>query len=137
MNRYEEKASKFASNYSKTGSLKILYGQRKDNKMELAKVFALNIQVGQLKEVLPIYEWTEEKFKEEREYFYWWLCQPTLGGRFKFNNQVEAWDMYKLVHETIEIEEDEEFTPSWLEEIENTINQAVRIANYSDYGGQQ
>lgn len=106
-------------------------------KAKLMRVIANNIQVGQLKQVLPQYEWTEEKFNEEREYFYWWLMQPNLGGRYNFKDNVTSWEAYKLVHEIIEIDDEEEFTPSWMEEIENTINQAVRIANYSDYGGQQ
>ena len=104
---------------------------------DISRVFADNIQIGQLKEVLPMYEWTTEKYKEEREYFYWWLMQPSLGGRFHFQTQVEAWEMYKLVHQTLDFDEDEEFTPSWLEEIDNAINQAIRAANYNEYGGQQ
>lgn len=102
----------------------------------VADVIADCIQIGQLKEVLPRYEWTEDKFKEEREYFRWWISNPKLGGRYDFKDNMSAWEVYKLSHEIIEIEDDEEFTPSWLEEIENTISNAVRAGNYSDYGGQ-
>lgn len=105
--------------------------------MTTAEVIAMNIQTSQIKEVLPRYEWTDEKIAEEKAYFKWWITNPTQGGRFDFKDNLSAWEMYKLIHETFEIDDDEEFTPSWLEEIENTINQAVRIANYSDYGGQQ
>lgn len=105
-------------------------------KTGLEEVFASCIQIGQLKEVLPQYEWNEKRFQEEREYFLWWLLNPALGGKYKFTDNLSAWNVYKLSHEIIEIEEDEEFTPSWLEEIENTINNAVRVANYSDFGGQ-
>lgn len=103
---------------------------------ELNKVFADNIQTGQLKEVIPQYEWNEKRFQEEKDYFLWWMLQPTLGGKYKFNDQLSAWNVYKLSHEVQEIDDDEEFTPSWLEEIEQTIRDAVRVGNYSDFGGQ-
>lgn len=104
--------------------------------MELAQVFADNIQTSQLKEVIPQYEWNDKRFQEEKDYFYWWLCQPTLGGKYNFKDNLSAWTIYKLSHDVIEIDDEEEFTPSWLEEIENTINQAIRAGNYSEYGGQ-
>ncbi len=104
--------------------------------MELAQVFANNIQISQMKEIIPQYEWNEKRFQEEREYFLWWLLQPDKGGRFKFTDQLSAWNVYKLIHEPIEIEEDEEFTPSWLEEINQVINNAIRAGNYNEYGGQ-
>jgi hypothetical protein len=133
MNRYEEKANKFAYNYGKENS----YIGKENTKMTTAEVIAMNIQTSQIKEVLPHYEWTDEKIAEEKAYFKWWICNPNQGGRFDFKDNLSAWEMYKLIHETYEIDDGEEFTPSWLEEIEMTINQAVRIANYSDYGGQQ
>jgi hypothetical protein len=105
--------------------------------MTTAEVIAMNIQIGQLKEVLLPYEQNEEGYKSEREYFKWWICNPEQGGRFGFTDNISAWEMYKLVHQTFEIDDDEEFTPSWMEEIDNAINQAIRIANYSEYGGQQ
>ncbi len=105
--------------------------------MTIQEVFAMNIQIGQLKKVIPQYEWCEKRFQEEKDYFLWWLLQPTLGGRYKFSDQVSAWEIYELSHEFQEIDDEEEFTPSWLEEIENSINNAVRVANYSEFGGQQ
>lgn len=107
------------------------------DELDINEVFANNIQIGQLKEVIPQYEWNDKRYKEERDYFYWWLCQPTLGGKYKFNDQLSAWNVYKLSHEFEEVDDDEEFTPSWMEEIEQAINQAVRIGNYNEYGGQQ
>jgi hypothetical protein len=105
--------------------------------MTTAEIFAMNIQTPQLKAVIPQYEWNEKRFQEEKDYFLWWLTNPKLGGRYKFLDQLTAWEVYALSHEIIDVDDEEEFTPSWLEEIENAINQAVRIANYSDYGGQQ
>ena len=105
--------------------------------MELAQVFANNIQIGQLKRVIPQYEWNEKRFEEERSYFLWWLLQPDKGGRYNFLDQVSAWETYERIHEPIEFDEEEEFTPSWMEEINNAINQAVRVANYNEFGGQQ
>jgi hypothetical protein len=104
--------------------------------MELAQVFASNIQIGQFKRVIPQYEWCEKRFEEERNYFLWWLLQSDKGGKYKFLDQVSAWETYERIHEPIELEEDEEFTPSWLEEIENAINNAVRSGNYNEYRGQ-
>lgn len=101
------------------------------------EVFAMNIQIGQLKAVIPQYEWTEKRFQEERDYFLWWLNQPDKGGKYNFLDQLSAWNAYERIHEPIELDEEEEFTPSWMEEINNAINQAVRIANYNDFGGQQ
>lgn len=100
------------------------------------KTFAMNIQIGQLKAVIPQYEWNDKRFQEERDYFLWWLTQPDKGGRYNFLDQVSAWSAYERIHEPIEFDEEEEFTPSWLEEIENAINSAVRAGNYSGYGGQ-
>lgn len=104
--------------------------------MELEQVFAINIQVGQLKEVIPQYEWNDKRFQEERDYFLWWMKNPKLGGRYKFTDNMSAWNVYKLSHEVKEIDDEEEFTPSWMEEIENAINNAIRFGNYSEYGGQ-
>lgn len=104
--------------------------------MTTAEVIAMNIQTSQIKEVLPRYEWTDEKIAEEKAYFKWWICNPTLGGRFGFKDNLSAWETYKLMHETFEIEDDEEFTPSWMEEIEMTINQAIHAGNYNEFGGQ-
>jgi hypothetical protein len=103
----------------------------------LAEVYAMNIQVGQFKQIVPQYEWTTEKFEEERDYFLKWLQNPERGGIFSFPNQAEAWDMYKFLHEPEEIEEDEEFTPSWMDEIDLAINKAIVMGNYNDFGGQQ
>ncbi len=104
--------------------------------MELEQVFANNIQIGQLKRVIPQYEWNEKRFQEERDYFLWWLKELGKGGRYKFTDQLSAWEAYERIHEPIEIDDEEEFTPSWLEEIENAINNAVRLGNYNEYGGQ-
>lgn len=100
----------------------------------LNEIFAINIQDSQLRDVIPQSEWNDTRLEEERSYFLWWLNNKG----YKFQDQLSAWEAYKREHEFFEIDEDdsEEFTPSWLEEIENTINQAVRIANYSEYGGQ-
>jgi len=100
--------------------------------MELNQVFAQNIQIPQLKKVIPQYEWNEKRFQEEREYFFWWLNKTG----FKFADQLRAWQVYEEIHSFDEIDDEEEFTPSWLEEIDNMINQAVRVGNYTEYGGQ-
>ena len=105
--------------------------------MELAQVFANNIQIGQLKKIIPQYEWSKIRFQEERDYFLWWLLQANLGGRYKFSDQLSAWNVYKLSHEFVELDDAEEFTPSWMEEIENTLRNQFNYANYNEYRGQQ
>lgn len=130
MNTYEEKAIKFATNYGLTNA------KLGESRMTVAEVIAMNIQTSQIKEVLLPYERTDVRIQEEKDYFLWWIKNPKLGGRFNFTDNVSAWEMYKLVHATIELDDDEEFTPSWAEDIDNVINQAIRASNYSDYGGQ-
>lgn len=103
---------------------------------ELNKVFAMNIQVSQMKEIIPQYEWNENRFEEEREYFFWWLNNPSLGGKYNFKDNLTAWETYKFSHEIIEIDDDDEFSPSWAEEIDQAISNAIRYANYNDFGGQ-
>lgn len=106
------------------------------SKAALMRTFANNIQIGQLRKVIPQYEWCEEKFNSEREYFFWWLTNPKLGGRYNFKDQITAWETYELSHVFEEVDDDEEFTPSWMEEIELAINNAIRAGNYSESGGQ-
>ena len=103
----------------------------------IAEVYANNIQISQLKRIVPVYNWKPEVFEKEREAFLWWLTNPKQGGRFNFTDQVEAWDLYEKIQEPVEWDEDEEFTPSWLEEIEGEIQRAIVYGNYNDYGGQQ
>ncbi len=100
------------------------------------EVIATNIQISQLKEVVPQSEWNKERFDKEREYFLWWLKQSDKGGRFRFTDQLSAWEAYKVIHEPIELDEDEEFTPSWMDEIDQKINEAISIGNYNEFGGQ-
>lgn len=105
--------------------------------MELAQVFANNIQISQMKKVIPQYEWNEKRFQEERSYFLWWLLHPSLGGRYNFKDQLRAWEVYALYHEIEELDDEEEFTPSWMEEIDNKIRSSIKFGNYSEFGGQQ
>lgn len=89
------------------------------------EVFAANIQVSQLKTAIPEYEWSDERFQKEREYFLWWLLKMKDEKGFNFTDQVSAWDEYKRMHEYVEIDDTEEFTPSWMEEIENELRRQV------------
>lgn len=105
--------------------------------MTTAEVFASNIQVSQLKTAIPMYEWCDKRYQEEKDYFLWWLNKQVNEVGYVLTDQLTAWNQYVLYHSFEEIDNDEEeFTPSWMEEIENAINQAVRVRNYSDFGGQ-
>lgn len=104
--------------------------------MTTAEVFAMNIQIPQLKAAVPQYEWTTERLEDERNYFLWWLNKQVNEFNYKLTDQLTAWNLYTLYHSFDEIDDEEEFTPSWMDEIDQAINNAVRVANYSDYGGQ-
>lgn len=105
--------------------------------MTVAEVFATNIQIGQLKAAIPQYEWCENRFQEEKDYFLWWLNKQVNEFGYRLTDQVAAWTYFILYHSFEDIDdEDEEFMPSWMEEIEQTIREAVRAGNYSEYGGQ-
>lgn len=84
----------------------------------LAVVFANNIQTSQLKEVIPQHEWSKEVFEEERENFLEWLTNPKEGSKFRFDNQLSAWEEYKRQSEFSEPEDDEIEDISWSEELE-------------------
>lgn len=104
--------------------------------MTTAEVFAMNIQIPQLKAVIPQYEWGDKRFQEEKDYFLWWLNKQVNEFGYKPTDQLTAWNLYTLYHSFEEVDEEEEFTPSWMEEIENAINNAIRVGNYSEFGGQ-
>lgn len=97
----------------------------------LAKIFSENIQYGQFKEVLPIYEWNKKRFEEERNYFLWWLQNPESGGKFNFTDQVSAWEEYKRQHEYSEIEpEMEEDYVSWTEELREVMDRKLNTIEF-------
>lgn len=104
--------------------------------MDTLEVFALNIQSAQLQQVLPQYKWNKEGYEDERNYFIWWLKKQVSENKYNFSDQLSAWEAYARIHEIPEFDDDEEFTPSWMEEIEQAINQAVRVGNYNEYRGQ-
>lgn len=82
--------------------------------MTTAEVFAMNIQIPQLKEAIPQYEWSDKRFQEERDYFLWWLNKQINEFGYKPQDQVQAWTLYTLYHSFEEMDDEEEFTPSWL-----------------------
>ena len=102
----------------------------------LAEVYASNIQIPQLKRVIPRYEWNKERFEEEKAYFLWWLKETAERKGYRFLDQVSAWEAFERIHQINEIDEDGEFTPSWMEEINQIVNQMVKPGNYNEYMGQ-
>lgn len=102
-------------------------------------IFAANIQVGQLKKVIPVYEWSPERFEQEREAFLKWLLDMKEKERFSFSDQITAWEVYEAIHEPIEIEEEEFEGKSWQEEIEEIMDKVVNskdfLANYNYEAG--
>jgi hypothetical protein len=101
----------------------------------LAEVFAMNIQVAQIKDVLTTDLHTEQGIADERRNFLYWLDDKITSGE-RFESQVVAWDMYRLYIDFSEMEE-EELELSWMLDLETALENQISPANYNEFGGQQ